>query len=97
MRTRGGPTTQSRIRALAAVSYCCREAYCVLALHKMREEGRHIRHDMSCPYLFFNGVQYRCPFAEEYGEALSIGAGCCSSLNTERRKMIAKLKKLGRL
>jgi hypothetical protein len=52
---------------------------------------------MSCPYLFFNGVQYRCPFAEEYGEALSIGAGCCSSLNTERRKMIAKLKKLGRL
>lgn len=94
---RGGPTTQPHIHVLVAVSYCCTKAYCALALLKMRGENRDIQHDMACPYLFFNGTQYRCPFAEEHKESLSIGAGCCSSLNTERRKMATKLKKLGRL
>ncbi len=69
--------------------YCCCKAPCCLAvqghgftkLHRLYEDGG------ACPELSWNGQQYRCDLAAgdaRYAAALYIGAGCCSSMNSDR-------------
>lgn len=58
--------------------YCCKKAPCGLGYI----EGEH------CAHLSFDGERWRCALAADpvaYA-ALAMGEGCCSALNTERRK-----------
>ena len=60
--------------------FCCRKAQCVLSVHKYGVQP-------VCPALVKVGNRYICKLAELYREALAIGAGCCSPLNSDRRSM----------
>lgn len=57
--------------------YCCLSAPCWLASVEQQR----------CVHLWWNGQQYRCRLAGNlfHRKALSMGEGCCSSLNTWRK------------
>jgi hypothetical protein len=71
-------------KACIGCGYCCRAAPCVRKPYTQE-----------CVYLSFDGKRYwceRCRLPGEEGrkhrEDLSVGAGCCSPLNSDRRKML---------
>jgi hypothetical protein len=59
--------------------YCCHQATCSLgvslfgAIHP-------------CPALIWDGEKYRCKLANDFEDALYIGSGCCSPLNSWRKE-----------
>jgi hypothetical protein len=63
--------------------YCCAKVQCAWSLAKYGSEKL-------CPELYWDGTQakWRCMAADnpELAKEVGIGAGCCSPLNTERRK-----------
>lgn len=66
--------------------YCCKKALCALGseLHG---------HELPCPSLFEKGGRYWCREAmksDDVAQALYIGEGCCSSMNSDRQKMLEK-------
>lgn len=63
--------------------YCCKKVPCGLAF---REFGQITK----CPALRWDGKRYVCDLAKDHAEELAIGAGCCSSLNSDRRKLLDK-------
>jgi len=63
--------------------YCCKKVPCGLAF---REFGQITK----CPALRWDGHRYVCDLAKDHGEELAIGADCCSSLNSDRRKLLDK-------
>jgi len=68
--------------------YCCKESQCISSYNK---HGFKVR----CPDLSFHDGRYWCGLIEnssplevvQYTDALSIGAGCCSTLNSDRMEM----------
>ena len=72
-------------RPCVGCGYCCKTAVCVVGQIFLKT-GPH----PPCPGLEHNGERYRCKIAEEHGEELAIGAGCCSPLNSERQIMIRR-------
>jgi len=65
-------------RPCVGCGYCCKKATCVLGtgspcVHLVQDRGRYW-----CQ-LVLDGLPY---------DALSIGDGCCSSLNSDRQQMI---------
>jgi len=86
-------------RELAAVKdcvgcgYCCKKARCAVsyvAEDKLYDGSlvipSHVRDE--CPFLYKESSKYRCRLAKDlkFAKELHIGAGCCGSLNSERRK-----------
>lgn len=69
--------------------YCCKKARCTLGAY-LHGPGR------DCPSLVFKDGRYWCgAVLDAEGERkqflidqLHIGAGCCSSLNSDRQKML---------
>ena len=63
--------------------YCCTKAPCMVAL-------MHYNYDIdACPALEWDGKRHWCQLAREVpgaAEKLSVGAGCCSGLNSWRRE-----------
>ena len=76
------------VRNCVGCGYCCKTARCAASGGGTG----------ACPYLKYDGDRYRCQKVVDgdgaFSDAVAIGAGCCSSLNSERRKMIAKDKAL---
>ena len=60
--------------------YCCLEATCMLGVYFFNTQ-------YPCPALIWDFKQYRCQLAEQYGDDLYIGSGCCSPLNTWRKEV----------
>ena len=70
--------------------YCCRKAPCSAAstLGRVDDDG-------GCMELVYDGERYRCNLiisppdhdSDYWKHQLHIGSGCCSSLNTDRKKM----------
>ena len=84
-----------------AVSYCCKKARCVVSyIAEGYLEGVSpfdvIGTDPKCPYLYWDGDKYRCKLAKDpkFAKELAIGAGCCSPLNSERRKYVKLQEKM---
>ena len=72
--------------------YCCLKVPCPIAI---RIYGMGVS---VCPELQWNGIRHVCrlvmlpdPLSAEYRQDLSIGAGCCSSLNTWRKEVINRI------
>jgi len=57
--------------------YCCLKALCC---HGEIDKGEDY-----CNHLYWNGTKYRCSIAADQYVSLSIGEGCCSSLNSWRQ------------
>jgi hypothetical protein len=78
-------------RPCVGCGYCCKKAVCVGGL-------AHGSSNESCDFLIFKDGRYWCRLALELMESgdederakvlfdLGIGVGCCSPLNSERRK-----------
>lgn len=71
--------------------YCCIKVVCFVA---QRLHGSGLT---ECPYLEWNGKRYACTLVmgegtitATYRKELSIGAGCCSSLNSWRRSVVPR-------
>ena len=74
--------------------YCCKKALCWIGLR--------VNGSISgpCPSLVFDGERHWCGEVQKAEgsqkealiEDLSIGAGCCSSLNSDRQEMLVKLR-----
>lgn len=62
--------------------YCCRKVQCLASaqIHGFRRR---------CPELYFENDIWRCRLAEDpqMRIRLHIGAGCCSTLNSDRRNI----------
>lgn len=75
------PTTEMRFIPCVGCGYCCLKVMCDLGrdLHGKLEER--------CPWLDWNGERYLCALGQDPKavEALAMGEGCSSSLNTWRR------------
>ena len=86
--------TQDEIRTRRCVGcgYCCTKARCALSMRLA-----HGDQNGWCPYLYQEGDRWRCTLAKDpdHAKELAIGEGCCSPLNTDRRKMIEKLAAKG--
>ncbi len=92
--------TTAIVDGIAAASclgsgYCCKNALCGLAVQ------RHPKATAPCPSLVLKDGRYWCGevLAAE-GEELQwlidnlyIGAGCCSPLNTDRKPLLATLRR----
>lgn len=69
--------------------YCCKKAPCTAAFQLDRVKGN------ECLELSFDGKKYRCGLIENppyhdmlwWKSRLGIGAGCSSSLNSDRKRM----------
>jgi len=69
--------------------YCCKKARCVASFVAENTYHRDILGtDTHCPFLYEENGKYRCNLAKypRFARALAMGAGCSSSLNSERRK-----------
>lgn len=74
--------------------YCCKKSLCWVGLRV------HGTMPGPCPSLVFDGERHWCGEVlkaegsqkEELKHDLHIGAGCCSSLNSDRREMLVKLR-----
>lgn len=60
--------------------YCCYEATCSLGVNLFGTTH-------PCPALIWDGEKYRCKLANDFEDALYIGSGCCSSLNSWRKEV----------
>jgi len=68
-------------RPCMGCGYCCKKATCVFGLGS------------PCAYLTQHDGRYWCSLiliGAMPDEALDIGAGCCSSLNSDRQRMLRK-------
>lgn len=76
------------VRSCVGCAFCCNQAPCLLAvINGWQVVGE------PCSKLYHNGERYRCRAVEEREEwagMLFAGEGCCSPLNTERRKYHVK-------
>lgn len=74
--------------------YCCKKATCTLGLMRFGTQS-------PCRALIFKEGRYWCSLvlgelnSNPIRDELAIGAGCCSSLNSDRAHMLAKLKEEG--
>jgi hypothetical protein len=77
--------------------YCCKQARCATSFIAQDTLNRNPllkinaklpKSEPECPFLYWDKDRYRCFLAqnEVYARFLAIGEGCCSSLNSERRK-----------
>ena len=64
--------------------YCCLKAQCWFSIDCYGDV------DGVCPSLYHNGERFRCAQvgSERLRELVAIGAGCCSPLNSKRRRQI---------
>ncbi len=78
--------------ACLGCGYCCKKVQCVVSLSKFGEKKK-------CPAIRFHDERYWCGIIEDapeaakiqYTQALNIGEGCSSSLNSDRkRKKLSK-------
>ena len=71
-------------RPCVGCGYCCKKATCVLGLGS------------PCAYLAQHDGRYWCSLiliGAVTDEELAIGAGCCSSLNSDRQRMLREQAK----
>jgi hypothetical protein len=75
--------------------YCCRKVRCYIGT-LMHGPGN------NCPSLVWSGERWRCQLVLDHEELktdprisydLHIGEGCCSPLNTDRRKYLSDAKR----
>lgn len=82
---------ERKVAACVGCGYCCKKAPCAAAASRGR-----VSDAGECLELQHDGERYRCGFIIEppaeggdwWRSQLAIGAGCCSSLNTERKKYL---------
>ena len=76
------------MRHCVGCGFCCIKSTCVLG-----QMWYGVEPTTRCPGLVWNGERYICKMVEERPDdeslkiELAIGAGCCSGLNTWRRKV----------
>ena len=76
-------------RPCVGCGYCCRQATCIQGLAAMRRRATVVEAMGACPFLVERDGRWRCFLVLDgivEPEALWIGEGCCSSLNSERVK-----------
>lgn len=89
------------IPACVGSGYCCKKSLCAIGMIK-----HGYAHPVPCPSLLFSkeddryvcGEYVNAPTPEErerIKRELAIGAGCCSSLNSDRIPILAKLAAQG--
>lgn len=89
-----------KFRPCVGCGYCCRKAFCPAAAerHGLPALNKRYREGLGCPELLWDGKRYWCQLAledEELGrEQLYVGVGCCSPLNTDRKKIRDKSKSI---
>jgi|MudIll2142460700_1097286.scaffolds.fasta_scaffold00003_41 hypothetical protein len=79
------------VRPCVGCGFCCKKAPCALGY-------THFGHEIPCPALVEQGGRYWCKFVLEtpviylaqLKDNLAIGAGCSSSLNSDRQAIIRK-------
>jgi hypothetical protein len=72
------------VRVCVGCGYCCKKATCVMGQEHYRTPWK----GTVCPGLYHDGERYRCRLADQYKEALAIGEGCCSPMNSARAAKI---------
>lgn len=79
-------------RPCVGCGFCCKTARCVCSFEA---EGKLYKDPIEalgepneCPWLEYRDNRYWCKIADEYKIVLAIGEGCCSPMNTERRKFL---------
>ena len=70
------------VKCCVGCGYCCLEAACPLSYHFYYKE---VNGGKICPGLYFKDYRYWCRLAMLFPVGLSIGAGCCSPLNSWRQ------------
>ena len=83
-----------RARPCIGSGFCCKQAMCIVGVKV------HGLISGPCPSLVFDGERHWCGEVQKAQESkkqemidgLSIGAGCCSPLNSDRREMLIKLR-----
>jgi len=78
--TQGGIDPEKYFPSCVGCGHCCLEATCLLGVYFFDRL-------YPCPALIWDGKRYRCQLAEQYGERLYIGSGCCSPLNAWRKEV----------
>jgi hypothetical protein len=84
--------TENAYRPCLGCGYCCTVATCAFGAERFGPHGG------PCPALTYRDGRYWCGVILEadevqrphYERVLHIGAGCCSSLNSYRRKLACK-------
>ena len=73
-------------RPCVGCGMCCKTALCVMAVYILPKWDD--RDESDCPFLYFAEDRHWCALAlhKPFAEELYIGEGCCSPLNSERRK-----------
>jgi len=76
-------------RPCLGCGFCCKTARCSVS-YQAEDDCPELAVGMSsgetCPFLYHDGIQWRCKLSGMYRVALAIGAGCCSPLNTKRKE-----------
>ena len=74
-------------RPCVGCGFCCQKARCTTSfLEESRLMTTATEKEGKCPFLYFDGGRFWCSIARKHAVTLAIGEGCCSSLNTERKK-----------
>lgn len=79
---------EAAIRPCVGCGYCCQKVTCIAGEIESARLGVKAH---PCPFLYQRDRRYWCKLAEESrktAEGLAIGAGCCSPLNTQRRRLM---------
>ena len=87
------------MRKCVGCGYCCRKTPCGVVLGRPggRKVPRMYEDGQACPELRWDGKRYFCQLVlanPDMKHLLAIGEGCCSSLNSDRKK-IPSPKSLG--
>lgn len=69
--------------ACIGCGYCCKKVQCGLSVRLYGVRSY-------CPALEYRRGRYWCRHAASCGILLDIGAGCCSTLNSDRRELLRK-------
>ena len=81
--------------------FCCKQTQCGVSLMKYGNLPGY-RQPMElrvladlCPALYEQNGDFLCRHAGEFSEGLYIGAGCCSTMNSDRQEKLIQLGIIG--
>jgi len=84
------------VKPCVGCGFCCKKARCAISFAAesakdrpvLKIHGKIPRTESECPFLYKDTAKYRCFLAKQpiWAPLMDFGAGCCCSLNTERRK-----------
>ena len=81
------------VRPCLGCGSCCLTARCAISFEAegkfYKDPFEALGEPKQCPWLYYKGGRHWCRIARKYKKELAIGEGCCSPLNSERKKFIA--------